>query len=249
MVLPLSDSAPTRIVPIGTYGLIALNVILYLVQLDRGRQFTTAFAATPYEITHGEDIQQPFELVLQDRDRPIRQAVIIPQGPVPFPVWLTLFTAMFLHGNLLHLTGNMLYLWIFGDNVEEVLGTARFLVVYLCCGLMGSLAQIAAAPDSYLPTLGASGAIAGVMGAYLIWFPYNLVRVLFFRYILEVPALIVIGLWILIQLWQGFGSLGRLGLSGGVAYLAHVGGAATGIFAALLFRDRARPFQQSSWFS
>jgi len=159
---------------------------------------------------------------------------------VPFPIWLTLFTSMFLHGSPLHLAGNMLYLWIFGDNVEEVLGTLGYLLAYLACGLVGTLLQIAVNPDSLIPTLGASGAIAGIMGAYLVWFPHNQVRVLILRIVAQMPALYVIGAWILLQLLQGVGSVDRLGESGGVAYLAHLGGAATGILIAFLFASRAR---------
>ena len=124
----------------------------------------------------------------------------------------------------MHLIGNMLYLWIVGDNVEEVLGTVRYIIVYLACGLVGSLAQIAAGPDSMIPTLGASGAIAGIMGAYVIWFPHHQIRVLLFRFITVLPAVVVIGGWILLQVWLGAGSFHKLGESGGVAYLAHVGG-------------------------
>ena len=145
----------------------------------------------------------------------------------------------------------MLYLWIFGDNVEEVLGTLRYVLAY------------SARPDGQpgadrgarlvIPTLGASGAIAGIMGMYVVWFPYNRVRVLVFRYVIEVPAIVVIGRWIAVQVWQGAGSISHLGRVGGVAYLAHVGGAATGIFVAFLFRDRARRLEalndyRDGWF-
>jgi membrane associated rhomboid family serine protease len=236
-------------------------VMMYLVQLDRGRSFTTAMAATPYEITHRVDIDRPFLLPLPGDEDPLglpgRVELgerVIPQAPVPFPIWLTMLTAMFLHGSPLHLAGNMLYLWIFGDNVEEVLGAVRYLLVYLACGLMGTMAQIAFNPNSLLPTLGASGAIAGLMGAYVIWFPHNQVRVLVFRFITVMPAVLVIGLWIVMQLWLGFGSIGQLGEVGGVAYLAHVGGAVTGIFVAILFQDRARQLEalndhREGWFS
>ena len=137
----------------------------------------------------------------------------------------------------MHLIGNMLYLWIVGDNVEEVLGSVRYLIVYLACGLVGSLAQIAIDPDSVIPTLGASGAIAGMMGAYVIWFPHNQIRVLLFRFITVLPAVVVIGGWIILQIWLGANSLGGDNEQGGVAYLAHVGGAITGIVVALLFFD------------
>ena len=120
------------------------------------------------------------------------------------------------------------------------LQTLDVLHIYLACGLVGALAQIAANPNSLTPTLGASGAIAGIMGAYVVWFPHNRVRVLVFRFIVLLPAFVVIGGWIALQVWQGFGSVGHLGEVGGVAYFAHIGGAATGIFVALLFHDRAR---------
>jgi membrane associated rhomboid family serine protease len=247
MVLPLGDVEKTQIVPIATYVLIALNVVIYLYQQGQDESFTVAYAATPYEIARNRDLDRPFVLPLPGDEDPLDlpgrvelQAQVIPQAPVPFPVWLTLLTAMFLHGSPLHLAGNMLYLWIFGDNVEEVLGAVRYVILYLACGLAGSLAQIAAHPLSYIPTLGASGAIAGLMGAYLIWFPMNRVRVLLFRVITEVPAVVVIGLWIVLQVWSGLGSIGQLGEVGGVAYLAHIGGAVTGIVVALLFQDLAR---------
>ena len=247
MVLPLGDLEKTRIVPLATYSLIALNVVVFLIQLDRGPTFTTAYAATPYEISHNEDIRQPFLLALPGGENPLNlpgrvelKGRVIDQAPVPFPVWLTMFTAMFLHGGPMHLASNMLCLWIFGDNVEEVLGTVRYLLVYLACGLMGTLTQVATNTDSLIPTLGASGAIAGIMGSYVVWFPHNRVRVLVFRFIVLLPAFVVIGGWIALQVWQGFGSVGHLGEVGGVAYFAHIGGAATGIFVALLFYDRAQ---------
>jgi len=251
MVLPLGDLHHTRITPVVTYTLITINVLVYLVQVQQGEQFTMAFACTPWEITHNQDIVAPtlkpvVVRMIDPRDptgrRVIeveRQPVAIPHAPSPFPVWLTLFTAMFLHGSPMHLIGNMLYLWIVGDNVEEVLGSVRYIIVYLACGLVGSLAQIAAGPDSIIPTLGASGAIAGIMGAYVIWFPHYQIRVLVFRFITVLPAVVVIGGWILLQVYLGAGSFGKLGESGGVAYLAHVGGALTGIFVAFLFYGRA----------
>ena len=171
MVLPLGDLEKTRIVPVATYALILLNLLMFLVQLKRGDQFTIAYAATPYEITHRVDLAQPIPVVRPGGDDNPEIVRVINQAPVPFPVWMTVFTAMFLHGSVLHLAGNMLSLWIFGDNVEEVLGTARYVLLYLAGGVLGTLAQIAAGPDSLVPTLGASGAIAGVMGAYVVWFP------------------------------------------------------------------------------
>lgn len=247
MVMPLGDLHPTRIVPVVNYAIIAVCVGVFLLQASSDEQFTISYAATPYEITRGVDLSEPVvlqrEVAVQDPFGRYRMAVqehTIPQGPVPFPVWLTLLTSIFMHGGLLHLAGNMLYLWIFGDNVEEVLGHGRYLLVYLACGIAASLAQIAINPDSLIPTLGASGAIAGVMGMYLVWFPHNQVHVLVFRFITVMPALLVIGLWILMQLVLGMGQLNGAGEGGGVAYAAHVGGAAAGIVFGLIYRDRAR---------
>lgn len=243
MVFPLGDAERTRIVPVATYALIALNVLMFFVQAERGEQFTTSFAATPYEITHGEDLLAPVVLQTTERVPPFGQArvseAVIPQGPVPFPIWFTLLSSMFLHGGVMHLIGNMLYLWIFGDNVEEVLGHLRFVLIYVCCGLVASLAQIFATPNSMIPTLGASGAIAGVMGAYLVWFPAHRIRVLFLYNIIEVPALLMIGIWIAMQMWSTLGASSG-GSEGGVAYLAHVAGAGAGVFVGLLFREQAR---------
>jgi membrane associated rhomboid family serine protease len=247
MVMPIGDENPTRIVPVVNYGIIALNILVFFVQQSRPETFTIAYAATPYEISHNVDIDRPVvvnrEAAAQDAYGRVRlrpEEDVIPQAPVPFPVWLTLFTSIFMHGGVAHLVGNMLYLWIFGDNVEEVLGHVRYVLVYLACGLAASLAHIALAPDSLIPTLGASGAIAGVMGMYLIWFPHNQVRVLVLRTITRMPALLVIGLWIVMQLVLGMGELSTVGQQGGVAYAAHIGGAAAGIVFGAVYLDRAR---------
>jgi membrane associated rhomboid family serine protease len=246
MVLPLGDLQRTQIIPFVTYTLIGINVLVFLVEQRQGEEFTLAFAATPYEITHNEDLEQPvvkmIPVLVRDPFGGVHEeqrALARPQYPCPIPVRFTLLTSMFLHANWMHLLGNMLFLWIVGDNVEEVLGPVRYLLAYLACGLVGSLAQIAVSPDSVTPTLGASGAIAGIMGAYVVWFPHHQIRVLVFRIITVLPAVVVIGGWIALQLWLGAGSLGR-GEDGGVAYLAHVGGAVTGIFVAFLFYDYAR---------
>jgi membrane associated rhomboid family serine protease len=253
MVLPLGDIEKTRIVPVATYALMALNIALFFVEQDLGETFQTTYAATPYEITHDVDIDKPFLLHVEPEQveglRPVRPDQLIDQGPFPLPgqMWLTVLTAMFLHASPLHLAGNMLFLWIFGDNVEEVLGTFRYVLVYLLCGIAGSLAQILAAPDSLIPTLGASGAIAGLMGAYVVWFPHNRVRVLMFNFLTIMPAYVVIGVWIVLQIVLGYGSVGRLGEVGGVAYLAHIGGAAAGLVVGLLFRDRAIAVQAEAY--
>jgi membrane associated rhomboid family serine protease len=247
MVLPLGDLRRTQIVPVVTYALIALNVVVFLVEQERGEAFTRAYAMTPWEITHNADLDQPLprvvRVLVRDRFGGVRleeRQVPLEHFPCPIPVRWTLLTSMFLHGSWMHLLGNMLYLWIVGDDAEEVLGPVRYLIVYLSCGLMGSLTQILANPQSEIPTLGASGAIAGIMGAYVVWFPHNQIRVLVFRFITVLPAVIVIGGWIALQIWMGAGSFHRGGDSGGVAYLAHVGGALTGIVVAFLFYDDAQ---------
>jgi len=145
---------------------------------------------------------------------------------------------MFMHASWMHIIGNMLYLWIFGDNIEDRLGHAKFLVFYLICGLAASLTQILFSADSIIPSLGASGAIAGVLGAYLILFPKKNVRVLFARQIVNMPAFMVLGLWIVLQIFSQVGVSG--GQSSGVAYLAHIGGFFTGVILIFLFGGRAK---------
>jgi membrane associated rhomboid family serine protease len=248
MVLPLGDLHRTQIVPYITYGLIAINVAVFVLQQQKGDEFTLAYAATPYEISHNVDLAKPVltTVMIRVRDpfgrgeRLQERPVARPHVPCSIPIRLTLLTSMFLHGSWMHLIGNMLYLWIVGDNVEEVLGSFRYLIVYFACGLAGSVAQIAVEPDSLVPTLGASGAIAGIMGAYVIWFPHNQIRVLLFRFITVLPAKFVIGGWIALQIWLGANSIGGGNEQGGVAYLAHVGGAVTGIVVAFLFYADAR---------
>ena len=222
-MIPLRDDNPSRITPLVTISLVVACVIVFVWQLSLGgrgdQQATYSLGLIPsvlFGIHH------------------------LPPALVLVPPAATIFTSMFLHGGWMHIIGNMLYLWIFGDNVEEVLGHVRYLLVYLACGLAASVAHIALAPDSLVPTLGASGAIAGVMGMYLIWFPNNQVRVLAFRTITWMPALLVIGLWIVLQLVLGMGELSTAGQQGGVAYAAHVGGATAGIIFGLVYRDRCR---------
>ncbi len=245
MVLPIGDYQPTLKQPVITWLLIALNVLAYLVQIDQGQSFTNAYAVTPYEVMHGHDVTGPAQQLLVHA--PDGQVYLIPDPgatlfnnpdfqhqPTSMPVWATLITAMFLHGSPLHLLGNMLFLWIFGDNVEDFLGRLEFLVLYLFSGVVGFLAQSVVSPDSVIPVLGASGAVAGVMGAYLLLFPMNSIRVLVFYFPADLPAFVVIGLWIVSQFVLGLLELDRLGKTGGVAYLAHIGGVAMGMLATYL---------------
>jgi membrane associated rhomboid family serine protease len=165
------------------------------------------------------------------------------------PVWLTVFTSMFLHGSPLHLGGNMLYLWIFGNNVEDAMGSGRFLLFYLLCGIAAAAAQVATAPYSTIPMLGASGAVAGVLGAYLVRFPTAQVETcvfFFFITIIRLPALIVLGFWFLLQFTQGIAELGGVSDGGGVAWWAHIGGFVLGMLLINLFAQR-RPARYNKW--
>ena len=165
--------------------------------------------------------------------------------------WVTVLTSMFLHGGILHVAGNMLYLWIFGDNVEDRMGHGRFLVFYLLCGVAAALAQTITAPDSVVPMVGASGAIAGVMGAYFVLYPKSrivtLIPLFFFFHVIEVPAILFLGIWFLMQFISGLGSIltvtGQSG--GGVAFWAHVAGFVAGISGVVVFRRPER--QRVEW--
>jgi len=235
-MLPISDDNERSQGPaFVSLALIALNVFVFLVlqgagASTEGQQFTYGYSAVPKEITTGEDLTEPEPITVDG------ETVEVPQEPGPTPIWLTLITSMFMHGGWLHLGGNMLYLWIFGDNVEHRVGHGLFLVFYLVVGVLASFAQILADTDSVIPTLGASGAIAGVLGAYLVMFPSNRVLVLIIRFPVWVPAIVVIGLWAVLQFINGFGALGLEETGGGVAYMAHIGGFVAGVVAGLAFR-------------
>ncbi len=201
------DDSARRTVPLVTYALIALNVLFFFVEHERRRRVREQWAFVP------------------------RRFSANPAADVP-----TLFTSMFMHAGWLHLGGNMLYLWIFGDNVEDRFGHASFLIFYLLCGLAATFAQLAFSLGSNVPNLGASGAIAGVLGAYMLLFPQGRVRVLQGRQVIQMPALIVIGLWFVLQLFSGVGSLANTAETGGVAYMAHIGGFVAGFVLTFLFR-------------
>ena len=185
----------------------------------------------PLEITTGVDLTEPESVTVGGETIPV------PQEPGPTPIWLTLFTSIFMHGGWLHLAGNMLFLWIFGDNVEHRIGHGLFLVFYLVAGIIASFAQILVDTDSVIPTLGASGAISGVLGAYLVMFPTNRVLVLIIRFPIWVPAIVAIGLWAAFQFINGLGAIAVTEeTAGGVAYMAHIGGFDAGVLAGLVFR-------------
>lgn len=230
MLFPISDDDRDLMSPAWvSISLLAANVLVFLYQLA-DPAFTAGFSAIPQEITENVD------LVGTAVVNSPHGAIEIPQAPGPWPIQFTLLTAMFMHGGWAHLGGNMLYLWIFGDNVEHRFGGLKFLGFYLISGLAASFAQIALAPDSVIPTLGASGAISGVLGAYLVLFPRNQVMAVFLFRIISIPAVFVLGLWAAMQIFSGVGSLGSVGTTGGVAYAAHVGGFVAGVVAGIIAR-------------
>ena len=235
MVMPLGDDNTARhITPFVTYALVAANVLVWLYELAAGEGFVYGYSTVPFEITNGTDVVGSRTVSVGG------ETAVIPHAPGPTPIYLTLLTSMFMHASWMHILGNMLFLWIFGDNVEDHIGHGRFLAFYLLCGLAASLAQIAFAPESLIPGLGASGAIAGVLGAYMIKFPRSPVRVLMGRVVTTVPAFMAIGLWVLMQIFGQISVAG--GQASGVAYLAHLGGFVAGVALIFLFsRGRARP--------
>jgi len=215
-----------------TAAIIAVNVAVFLLlQAASGENaFTYGFSAIPREVIHNVDLVDPTPIVIAG------QTYLIPQAPGPSPIQLTLLTSMFMHGGWLHLGGNMLFLWVFGDNVEHRAGPIFFLLGYLLAGVVGSLAQIWASADSPIPSLGASGAISGVLGAYLVLFPTNKVRVFVFRFIVSVAAIWAIGLWIALQIFDSVAAASGPASDSGVAYMAHFGGFATGLVIGVLLR-------------
>ncbi len=212
-MLPIGDDdSARRSVPLVTYALIAVNVLFFLVELIGGDAFIMKWAFVPSRFLAN-----------------------------PGADFLTIFTSMFMHAGWVHLGGNMLYLWIFGDNVEDRFGPIKFTIFYLLCGLAATFAQLAFSMGSNVPNLGASGAIAGVLGAYILMFPQGRVRVLQGQQVIQVSALIVIGLWIVLQFFSGIGSIANTADTGGVAYMAHIGGFIAGFVLTFLFRGNATP--------
>ncbi len=229
MILPISDDDKKLVKPAYVTGvLIAANIAIFLVQLG-DPAFTYRFGAVAAELTSGQDIAESILLPINENE-----AVEIPHQPGPSPIYLTLLTSMFLHGGWAHLLGNMLYLWIFGDNVEHRFGHLKFLIFYLVSGLAASLADRCFTGQSYTYDRGV-GSDFGCPCAYLILFPRNRVYVIFFVSIISVPAVIVIVFWIVLQLVGGYGSLSGSQL-GGVAYMAHLGGFVAGLGIAFIYR-------------
>ncbi len=210
-MLPIQDYRPTRIFPAVTYSIIAVNILVFVLEVFMDLQgylewFYNTFAMTPYLVVQGK-------------------------------LLYTLFTSMFMHGGVLHIVGNMLYLYIFGNNVEDSMGSRRFFVFYLLCGLLASFAQIFMNPDSQIPNLGASGAIAGVLGAYMVLYPRERIGVLLGYMFVRLPAIFVLLSWFVLQLFSGFLSLGGPEM-GGVAFFAHIGGFIAGMIFIFFFRKR-----------
>jgi len=235
MVLPLwDDNSDRQTTPIVNYAIIALNIFVFVVLQGLGGndQFTYSFSTVPAEILQGHDIVTPARVVQY-----MGQRLVVPGlGPTPGSVYFTLFTSMFMHGGFMHLAGNMLFLWIFGDNIEDRLGHVKYLIFYLLCGVIASLAHVFttgvfATSESALlvPSLGASGAISGVLGGYILLHPKRRVTVILFRFLTDVPAYVAIGIWFAFQLISGLGILGSGNQEGGVAYAAHVGGFLAGL--------------------
>jgi membrane associated rhomboid family serine protease len=220
-VIPIGDdNSDRRTFPAVTLVLVVLNVLVFLWQQSLGPQgferAVQAFGTVPYEISHGTDIGVP--------------------GPAP--IYLTLFSSMFMHANWMHLGGNMLFLWIFGDNLEDRMGSGKYVVFYLLCGLAADFAQVMISPDGHVPGIGASGAIAGVLGGYLLLFPGATVRTMGRYGVNEVPAWMMLGFWILTQVLSGMAQWGGQE-QGGVAYAAHVGGFVAGLVLVKLFAPGA----------
>lgn len=211
-MIPLRDDNPTTLTPVVTVSLIVLNCVVFLYQVSLGpaeERFVLDYAAIPADLLHARSL--------------VGERHMIPE--------VTVLTSMFLHGGVLHLGGNMLYLWIFGNNIEDVMGHGRFIVFYLLAGLAAAFAHAVTAPTSTVPMIGASGAISGVLGAYLLLFPKAHVQVLIllglFTRIVYVPAVWVLGFWIVVQVLNGVFSVG--GPGGGVAWFAHIGGFVAGL--------------------
>ena len=220
-MFPIWDDTPTKKFPLTTVILIALNSMIFLYQVSLGERFNEfiySMGLLPFEITHHIDI--------------------LPTGPSP--IYLTIFSSMFMHGSVVHLLGNMLFLWIFGNNVEDYLGRKKFLFFYLICGISAAFTQIVFNSDSTVPMVGASGAIAGVLGAYMVLYPRakitTVIIIIFFIRLIKLPAIVVLGFWILYQFLYGLSSLAATTGEGGVAWFAHIGGFICGIILIKLFK-------------
>jgi membrane associated rhomboid family serine protease len=240
MIFPYSDDNSGRHTqPFVTYILIAINIFVFIIlqKMDGSGAFTYQFSTVPKEILDGVDIVTRASKEIHPQTG--QQFIIPGLGVTPIPVYLTMISSMFMHGGWMHLGGNMLYLWIFGDNIENELGHTRYIIFYLLCGVIASLAHVFSThflgANTMIASLGASGAISGIMGSYLLLYPKNKVNVLvLFRFPMVVPAFIALGIWIGLQLFSSLSILGGKG-GDGVAYAAHIGGFIAGLILIKIF--------------
>jgi rhomboid family protein len=243
-VLPIKDNIPTERFPVITVAIIVICALVYfgfehggLGLSQFGNERVVEYGAIPYEITHpGQECVQVQQGIACGKDVPGNQA----------PTWLTVITSMFMHGSLLHLGGNMLFLWIFGNNVEDSMGRIRFACFYIAGGLAALAAQTLVGPNAAVPTVGASGAIAAVLGGYALLYPrarvVTVIFIIIFFTFVELPALVVLGFWFLLQVAYGINDVAQpvAGQGGGVAYFAHIGGFVFGLLTIKLLANRAK---------
>ena len=217
------DNSDRKITPVVNYAFIGINILVFLLLQRFGGNdaFTYAFSLVPKEIISGVDITG-VQIV---RDS-LGNTGEVQHYATPLPVYFNFLSSMFMHGSIMHIGGNMLFLWIFGDNLENLLGHVRYAVFYIVCGVAAAAAQIITGPDSIIPMLGASGAISGVLGGYVLLFPNRTVRALIFNFLTTVPAFVAIGIWIVYQIVLGYLTPAT---GGGVAYAAHIGGFIAGL--------------------
>lgn len=237
MLFPIGDdNTDLSRFPFVNYIFIAINIAVFVLLQGLGGNdaFTYAFSTVPREILTGQDVQGVFPVT----DMTGRVLGRIRLEETPIPVYGTILTSMFMHGGFMHIFGNMLYLWIFGDNLEDRLGHIRYAVFYLICGVVAALAQVFVSSDSVIPMLGASGAISGVLGGYLLLFPRRNVKAIIFYNIIYVPAYVALGLWIALQVFRGYFDTAE---AGGVAYMAHIGGFVAGFLLIKIFAIGTQP--------
>jgi len=257
-LFPFKDNIPTDRFPVVTVALIALNVIAYFFWQQGGislgdptnahfQENLVRYAEFPYEVTH------PGEQCIPGGSGYTCSDAYGPQYDLP-PTWLTVFTAMFMHGGLFHLGGNMLFLWVFGNNVEDSMGSVKFVIFYLLSGVAAGAGQLLVNADAAIPNIGASGAVAGVLGGYILLFPrarvLTLIFIVFFFTIIELPAMLILAFWFIQQVLFGYFDLNSGGEGGGVAYFAHIGGFVFGLAAIKLFADerkRRRQQEAATW--